>query len=1237
MATRKTLILGIDATGASKGAATVALAGKTVTRSTVKMVSSVNAASGAMAKTGPAAVAAAKGTDTLAASMTRAGGAAVNAGGMLQKFLLPLAGFALFTKTAATVASFEEAMATVGAVSGKTSEELAGAIELAREMGATTRFSATSAAEGLVALSRAGFELNEAMAALEPSLDMATGGGLELGEAAGFVSNTIRQFSMDAEEAVRVANTFTTASNRSNTDMQQLAEAMKYAGTVAGSFNYSVEETAAALGVLADRGVKGSMAGTSLRGVLLALASPTDAAAAALDKLNIRAEELSPATHDLQEIAERLAEGIASLENPLEAAGLAADIFGNRNAAAAIAMADSAEKMSDVTREAQLNTTAAQDQADAIDNTLIGAWHNLKSAVEEAMHVLGESGVAAALRATVDTLAEMVRILAGVGGSWGKAGAAAKILATAVTFLTVAWTAEKAATLLTAAAKGIYAAACWTATTATGGLTAALKAVKLALAQTGFGLIAIAIGMAAAAFIAFRDGSDEATASAEEAAAAAKELEAAQRRLASQARETAESLTSIDEARRQGDIAKEIAAIRSRIRALKDLRAEIETAPVEPGRLKAASVTPGEPTEDSREELWRRAAYFQREPSEALRAQWDKEDEAEEMALQVTAVDKAIEALNGRVLELSPGLALLAAGETKLTAGLKLWHAENEQVIADLGRLGETAKETAVQQEAIAQARQLAAGSGEEATEAQIQSLADEIRKRKEAEAVLANYLKALRDAAKATRDQVAGDKAANASVDGTIAKMRDRIALLKVEASEGKEAATLAAFIAKEEEKLTGRKLTLDEKRRQSLKDVWKEYNNLAAAIERVASQEAARKSKDDSIAALEEELRIMGVLRREGALAAAEEEAVSTQRAALAATGLELSAAEAERIAELVRQRHELAAAIAEESAAREDNRQKIDQEDLAAQNARTTIRETVETLEAEIAALGKSSDERQIASEALAMEQLIRQALHGATEEQAVALELLRGGYEGLLERRQEAEQLQTSADAIAEKFGSAFQSVITGTASAKDALKSFMQAVINELLQVLVIKKMVASISAGIASAKGNVFQGGEKVEGYAAGGVFQGGRDMDYPTGGKANGAAYGGVQRYAHGGVVNNSTTYGEIQRYAHGGVVNNSTTYGEIQRYAAGGVVDRATFFPMKGGKMGLMGEAGPEAIMPLERGRDGKLGVKAQGDGGARNVTVNMRIVTPDADSFRKSKRQLSEDMRRAATSFK
>ena len=364
----------------------------------------------------------------------------------LMASLKPLAAFVGIAATIKTIADFEEKITLAGEVARATAGELQALTDRARELGATTRFSGAEAAEGLLELSRAGFSVDESMAAIKDSLDLATAGGLELGEATGYMANSIRQFGLEADDAAMVASTFTTVSNNANTTVAQLAEAMKYAGTVASSVGFSIQETAAIIGALGDRGVQASMAGTQLRGAILALASPTDKTHDALAKLNISFSDVNPAMNDSQKIAHALKRGFDSLKNPLDAAGIASDIFGRRNASAALAMADATDKMQENIAAAHATHSAHTDLARAMEQTVIGQFKALISALQELMLGLGDSGVTGALKAMMSTMTETVRMLAGTKDAFREASIQAKALAAAILLVSVrfAWLAGSA-------------------------------------------------------------------------------------------------------------------------------------------------------------------------------------------------------------------------------------------------------------------------------------------------------------------------------------------------------------------------------------------------------------------------------------------------------------------------------------------------------------------------------------------------------------------------------------------------------------------------------------------------------------------------------------------------------------------------------------------------------------------------------------------------------------------------
>ena len=172
-------------------------------------------------------------------------------------------------------------------------------------------------------------------------------------------------------------------------------------------------------------------------------------------------------------------------------------------------------------------------------------------------------------------------------------------------------------------------------------------------------------------------------------------------------------------------------------------------------------------------------------------------------------------------------------------------------------------------------------------------------------------------------------------------------------------------------------------------------------------------------------------------------------------------------------------------------------------------------------------------------------------------------------------------------------------------------------------------MIAAAAAA-ASLAGSA-SGGAKAKGAA---FNVQGREVAFAKGGVIEPFAKGGViEPFAKGGVLEQVTPFakgGVLEPFAKGGVLE------QVTPFAVGGVVNSPTLFPMAGNKTGLMGEAGPEAIMPLTRTPNGDLGVKMVGGGASTNVinnvtNINMTVKTQDANSFRQSKRQIMQDLNR------
>ncbi|HBR7000749.1 TPA: phage tail tape measure protein [Klebsiella aerogenes] len=189
----------------------------------------------------------------------------------------------------APAVGFDEEMSRVQALTrlNKNSSQLADLRAQAKKLGAETAFTTRDAASGQAFLAMAGFTPEAIQAALPGVLNMALAGGMDLGESADISSNILSQFHLDPKEMDRVSDVLTAAFTRTNTDLTNIGEAMKYAGTGMAGLGVDVERTTAMIGVMANVGLRGSIAGTGLQTTFSRLAAPTGKAKAALKELGV--------------------------------------------------------------------------------------------------------------------------------------------------------------------------------------------------------------------------------------------------------------------------------------------------------------------------------------------------------------------------------------------------------------------------------------------------------------------------------------------------------------------------------------------------------------------------------------------------------------------------------------------------------------------------------------------------------------------------------------------------------------------------------------------------------------------------------------------------------------------------------------------------------------------------------------------------------------------------------------
>lgn len=207
-----------------------------------------------------------------------------------------------------TFTNFEQAMQNTFSVMGASQSEMEALRKKAEEMGATTRFSASQAADALYSLGSAGQNASQAMNSLDGVLRLAGATGSDLAFTSGTIASTLSQFNLTADKSAHIADVFSQAISKSQANMTKLSYSMKYVGPVASGLNISLETATAALMNLYNTGFGGEQAGTILRAGLQKLASGTDELKEKLKKYGLTYDEINPKLNNLADIMDRLKE-----------------------------------------------------------------------------------------------------------------------------------------------------------------------------------------------------------------------------------------------------------------------------------------------------------------------------------------------------------------------------------------------------------------------------------------------------------------------------------------------------------------------------------------------------------------------------------------------------------------------------------------------------------------------------------------------------------------------------------------------------------------------------------------------------------------------------------------------------------------------------------------------------------------------------------------------------------------
>ena len=299
---------------------------------------------------------------------------------------------------------FEQEMSKVQAVSGATAEEFKALSENAKQLGASTMFSAREVASLQTEFAKLGFTANEITKVTESTLALAQASGTDLARSAEVAGSTLRAFGMDASETGRVTDVMAASFSSSALDMETFAESMKFVAPVAKSAGMSLEETSAMLAVLANNGIKGSQAGTALRRII--------------SEIGASGKPTSEAIADLAQQGLNLAD--------------AKDEVGRSAQSALLVLAQGVDQIAPTTKAFEESKGAAKEMADIMGNTAFGASKRLESAMEGLAISVGEivavavvplieflARAAGALNEMSDTTKKAIVIIGGIAAAIG--------------------------------------------------------------------------------------------------------------------------------------------------------------------------------------------------------------------------------------------------------------------------------------------------------------------------------------------------------------------------------------------------------------------------------------------------------------------------------------------------------------------------------------------------------------------------------------------------------------------------------------------------------------------------------------------------------------------------------------------------------------------------------------------------------------------------------------------------
>lgn len=281
-------------------------------------------------------------------------------------------------------ADFEAGMSEVAAISGASAQDMEMLTDKAKEMGIQTKFSATEASEAMKYMAMAGWKAADMADGISGIMNLAAASGEELGAVSDIVTDALTAFGLQAKDSGHFADVLAKAASNSNTNVGMMGETFKYAAPLAGTLGYSVEDTAVAIGLMANAGIKGSQAGTAMRGMLTRLIKPTDEVQGAMDALGITISNADGTIKPFNQLMKEMRKAFSKLTDE-EKAQRAASLAGQEAMSGFLAIINASDSDFDKLSKAIANADGtAQEMADTMNDNLKGKITLLGSSLEGA-------------------------------------------------------------------------------------------------------------------------------------------------------------------------------------------------------------------------------------------------------------------------------------------------------------------------------------------------------------------------------------------------------------------------------------------------------------------------------------------------------------------------------------------------------------------------------------------------------------------------------------------------------------------------------------------------------------------------------------------------------------------------------------------------------------------------------------------------------------------------------------